>query len=111
MTKIALGLLLMVLVVMRAREFLRNEATEAPPASPRAARASSDRGLHTFQRRALESSDVIAVDLGALGLDARKLQAMPIQDAYIETHAAARRVADTALRRRMLLDLFDELEE
>ena len=46
-----------------------------------------------------------------LGLDGRQLQAIPSDQAYALTRAAVGRVADIRVRRRMLLELFNDTED
>ena len=50
-------------------------------------------------------------DLAMLGLDGRKLQALPPDDAYKAAHDAALLVEDLGTRRRLLLELFNETEQ
>ena len=69
-----------------------------------------------FQRRLIGANDDllhddVAIDLSMLGLRLRELQQMPIVDAFAKAHGMVRQIADTAIRRRMMLDLFGEVEE
>ena len=67
-----------------------------------------------FQRVLIESGDdasqPVGKDLTELGLNARQLQAMSIDDAYTLAHDAATKVEETATRQRYLLELFNESE-
>lgn len=71
--------------------------------------------LEFFQRMLIEQGDDLhssfGADLSMLGLEGRKLQEMPIRQAYSSAHETALRVSNVRLRRRMLLDLFNETEE
>jgi hypothetical protein len=69
-----------------------------------------------FQRGMIKSGDDIlhssfGRDLSMLGLDGRQLQAIPSDQAYALTRAAVGRVADIRVRRRMLLELFNDTED
>jgi hypothetical protein len=70
-----------------------------------------------FQRRLIAENGDPNSDfngaLAALGLDYRRLQAMPIEQAYSISHAATTKLFanNVANRRKFLLILFDETEE
>lgn len=67
-----------------------------------------------FQRRLIADGDdpfsTFGGHISALGLDGRELQAMPIRAAFDLAHSTAMRVEDVRMRRKILLDLFDEVE-
>ena len=68
-----------------------------------------------FQRELIESGHDSETRVGeyltVLELDWRRLQAMPIDQAYTITHDAVMRFPDERVRRQMLLSLFDETED
>jgi len=68
-----------------------------------------------FQRELIESGHDSETRVGeyltVLELDWRRLQAMPIDQAYTITHDAVMRFPDERVRRQMLLSLFDEKED
>jgi hypothetical protein len=67
-----------------------------------------------FQRELIDSGHDSETRIGeyltVLELDWRKLQAMPIDEAYTITHEAVMRFPDERVRRQMLLSLFNEKE-
>ena len=67
-----------------------------------------------FQRVLSESGTDLETRVGeylnVLDLDAKQLQAMPVDQAYKVAHDAAARFTDERIRRQMLLSLFDERE-
>jgi hypothetical protein len=68
-----------------------------------------------FQRELIDSGHDSETRIGefltVLELDWRKLQAMPIDEAYTITHDAVMRFPDERVRRQMLLSLFNETED
>ena len=74
----------------------------------------TDAAKRYFQRLLIESGDdssqPVGKDLAELGLNARQLQALAVDESYALAHEAAVKVEDSATRRRYLLDLFNETE-
>jgi hypothetical protein len=68
-----------------------------------------------FQRELIDSGHDSETRVGeyltVLELDWRRLQGMPIDQAYTITHDAVMRFPDERTRRQMLLSLFDETED
>jgi hypothetical protein len=68
-----------------------------------------------FQRMLItEGADLqsaFGADLASLGLDGRKLQTLPLDDAYKAAHDATLLVEDMRMRQRLLLELFNETEQ
>jgi hypothetical protein len=68
-----------------------------------------------FQRELIDSGHDSETRIGefltVLELDWRRLQAMPIDQAYTITHDAVMRFPDERVRRQMLLSLFNETED
>lgn len=89
--------------------------TIPPPATAAPAPVRPTPSMRYFQRRLIEDGEDMSSTFGGeiamLGLHGKGLQARPIAEAYAVVHAEVLRVADTAIRRKMLSDLFNEVEE
>ncbi len=97
-----------------------NPDSSADPRSQQPTQSGSDASLaaqreqsERYFERVLEESGTdletrVGEYLNVLELDARQLQAMPIDQAYRRAHDAAMRFPDEDVRRQMLLSLFDE---
>lgn len=114
------GLIVIVAVAIALVLFLRPPVPATPTApSPaevavRMRAAEQDQSQRYFQRMLItfgNSQSPFASDLGALGLNGRILQQMPIRDAYTAAHQKAVTISDTAMRRAFLLELFNETED
>lgn len=70
--------------------------------------------LRYFQRRLIEDGDnplsAFGGDIAGLGLNGKELQTDTIDLAYGRAHNFAMRVQDIPMRRRMLLELFNETD-
>ena len=93
--------------------------SSADPQAQQQTQSKPDRSLAVhrehFQRELIESGHDSETRVGeyltVLELDWRRLQAMPIDQAYTITHDAVMRFPDERVRRQMLLSLFDETED
>jgi len=93
--------------------------SSADPQAQQQTQSTPDRSLAAhrehFQRELIESGHDSETRVGeyltVLELDWRRLQAMPIDQAYTITHDAVMRFPDERVRRQMLLSLFDETED
>ena len=93
--------------------------SSADPQAQQQTQSKPDRSLAAhrehFQRELIESGHDSETRVGeyltVLELDWRRLQAMPIDQAYTITHDAVMRFPDERVRRQMLLSLFDETED